>query len=311
MAATALAVIVAACSSTESPDPTPSPVSEPPPTAETLVVGVHLPDEQALGSAFGLIPSDLPLYSLHPNGSLWDGVVGQFVYSGVYRLDATQSPVPDLAEAPCAVSSDLLVITCSLREASFHDGTPLTADDVAYTYQLLLSEACRLPICVSPDLERFAAATALDERTVEFRLAEPDPAFTTVVLPGIRIEPRARVERAFAQFVEAADGADPASLAALSSRVAPLSPNGLPECAPSEEALLAEAEVAIADMGIVVRSRDAYATGRGGASDECAYFEYLGRVLTDASDALNLTGIDATAASYAILEHPTPVGSGP
>jgi len=277
-----------------------------------MIVGVHVPDEQALGSAFSLIPSDLPFYSLHPNGSLWDGVVGQFVYSGVYRSDETQSPVPDLAEAPCAVSEDLLAITCSLREASFHDGTPLTADDVAFTYQLLLSEECRLPICVNPDLERFAAATALDERTVEFRLAEPDPAFTTIILPGVRIEPRARVEGAFAEFVEAADGADPAWLGALASRVAPLGPNDLPECAPFEETLLAEAELAIADVGRELRSRDAFATGPGGAFDECAYFEYLGRVLTDVTDALSLTGIDAISAAYAILNHPpTPVGSGP
>ena len=312
-ASAALALIVVACGSVDQPEPTASPAtSAPPRKTDTMIVGVHVPDEQALGSAFGLTPSDLPLYSLHPNGSLWDGVVGQFVYSGVYRLDETQSPVPDLAEAPCAVSEDLLLITCSLREANFHDGTALTADDVAFTYQLLLSEACRLPICVNPDLERFAAATALDERTVEFRLAEPDPAFTTVVLPGVRIEPRAGVEQAFAEFVEAADGADPASLAALAARVAPLDSNDSPVCAPFEEALLAEAELAIADVGDEFRSRDAYATGGGGAFDTCAYFEYLGRVLTDAADGLSLTGIDAIAAAYAILDHPPPpVGSGP
>jgi len=40
--------------------------------------GEHLPVEQALGFAFGLTPSDLPLFSLHPNGSLWHGVVGRF-----------------------------------------------------------------------------------------------------------------------------------------------------------------------------------------------------------------------------------------
>lgn len=130
----ALALILVACGPVEQPEPTPSsPISAPPRATETLIVGVHLPAAQALGNAFGLTPSDLPLYSLHPNGSLWDSVVRTFVYSGVYRVDETQSPVPDLADAPCAVSEDLLVVTCGLREVSFHDGTPLIADDVAFT----------------------------------------------------------------------------------------------------------------------------------------------------------------------------------
>jgi hypothetical protein len=60
-----------------------------------MVVDVHIPVEQALGEDFGLTPSDLPLYSLHPNGSLWDGVVKRFVYSGIYldELSITVAPV--------------------------------------------------------------------------------------------------------------------------------------------------------------------------------------------------------------------------
>ena len=83
--------------------------------------------------------------------------------------------------------------------------------------------------------------------------------------------------------------------------------------APFDESLLAEAELAIADLGLVLRSRDAYATTPGDDDyDSCAYFEYLGRVLTDAADALTLTEIDAMAAAYRLLEFPElPVGSGP
>jgi len=279
-----------------------------------MVVGVHIPVEQALGDAFGLTPSDLPLFSHHPNGSLWDGVVRRFAYSGVYRLDETQSPVPDLAEGPCTVSTDLLVITCGLREASFHDGTPLTADDVAFTYQLLLSEACRLPpLCEDPDRHRVAAATALDEGTVEFRLAEPHPAFITGWLPEVLIEPRARVEAAFAEFIEDSNGADSASLDAVASRLeTALRPEGASECESPDEAILVDAQLAIAEIGRELRSRDAYAIGAGGAFDACAYGDYLVRVLTDAADGLSLTGIDAIAAAYRILEHPVPpVGSGP
>ena len=306
----ALALMVGACSPVERPEPTRSaPASEAPRVAEKMIVGVHLPVEAALGDI--VVPSiDLPFYSLHPNGSLWDDVVKRFVFSGIYRLDEAQSPVPDLAAEPCAVSADLLVITCRLREASFHDGTPVTADDVAFTYQLRLSEACRgLFLCVNGDEGRLAAATALDERTVEFRLTGADPAFITAVLSAVLIEPRARVERAFAEFVEASHGADPAALEAVASRLAnDLHPGDASECTAPGATVLVDAERAIADIGRELRSRGAYAI----SPDACAYGDYLVRVLTDAGDALGLTGIDAIAAAYRILEPPPiPVGSGP
>ena len=164
-------------------------------------------------------------------------------------------------------------------------------------------------------MDALEAATALDERTVEFRLTGPEPAFITAILPDVVIEPRARVERAFAEFVAASDGAEPALLEALASRLAdalrpedPL-PGEVLRC-DSAEAVLADAEVAIGEIGRGLRSRDAYAIG--GEFDACAYGDYLGRVLTDAADALSLTGIDAVAAAYRILDFPpTPVGSGP
>ena len=280
--------------------------------AATMSVGVHLPVERARGDAFGLTPTDLPLHSLHPNGSLWDGVIRRFVYSGVYRYDASLAPVPDLAEEPCAVSADLLVVTCELSEASFHDGTPLAADDVAFTYQLLMSDACRMPMLCVNEVNTLVSATAVSQTTIEFRLSAPDPAFITVVLPEVMIEPRARVEDAFAEFVDVSNGTDPAALGELAAGVAPLDPDGLPGCAPFDEALLAEAEQAIVEMGRMLQSREAYATGPDGALDECAYFAYLGRVLRDAEDALTMTGVDAMAAAYRILNFPLiPTGSGP
>ena len=53
---------------------------------------------------------------------------------------------------------------------------------------------------------------------MEFRLSGPDPAFISNFLPEVMIEPRERVEGAFAEFVEAANGADPG----LAGRTLPL-----------------------------------------------------------------------------------------
>jgi ABC-type transport system substrate-binding protein len=309
---TGFVLIMMACGSAQ-PELTSPPESVPPEIAETMIVGVHIPPSQALGSDFGITPTDLPLHSLHPNGSLWDSVVRRFVYSGVYRLDATQSAVPDLAVEPCAVSTDLLVITCTLREAQFHDGMRVTADDVAFSYQLILSDACRMGLwCADPELDRVAGATAIDERTVEFRLAEPLPAFITSFLPDLLIEPRARVEDAFAEFTQAANGADPESLRAIATRLeAALHPNGAVECEPPSEDVLAEAQEVLTAIGRALRSREPYAIGPGGAFDACAYGDYLVRAVTGAADGLSMNGVDAMSAAYPILEFPLPVGSGP
>ncbi len=75
-------------------------------------------------------------------------------------------------------------------------------------------------------------------------------------------------------------------------------------CEPPGDALLGDAEVAIADVGRALHSRDEYAIGPGGAFEACAYGRYLVRVLTDAADAMRLTGTDAIAAAYPILELP-------
>jgi ABC-type transport system substrate-binding protein len=311
--AVALALIVAACGSVESPEPTTStPASGPPSLVDDLIVGIHIPSEDALGDFGGPTPTDLPLFSLDPNGNIWDLVGPRLVYSGVYRLDANYAPVPDLAAEPCATSADLLVITCRLHEASFHDGTPLTARDVAFTYELLMSDACRLPPC-GPEgiMGQLEAVSALDERTVEFRLAQPDASFFTTVLPSILIEPRDSVERAFAEFAASSAGADPGALeAAASGLQAALAEQS--ECGPELDPTLADAESAAAALGLALRTRDDYERTAGSASAGCAFGEYLARVLGDAADAVRLDGTDAIAAAYRILEVPAiPVGTGP
>lgn len=64
---------------------------------------------------------------------------GELVYSGLYRYDGKDNAVPDLADGDCFVpGSDSRVLRCRLVETTFHDGSPLTADDVASTYQVFM-----------------------------------------------------------------------------------------------------------------------------------------------------------------------------
>jgi len=74
------------------------------------------------------------------------------VFSNLVKIDATSSPVPDVAES-WEVSDDGLVWTFYLRDdVKFHDGHPLTAHDVEFTYRSImdprnassLAEQCKM-----------------------------------------------------------------------------------------------------------------------------------------------------------------------
>ena len=63
--------------------------------------------------------------------------VHQLIYSSLLQLDEDLEPQPDLAES-YEISEDGRTITFYLREdVVFHDGEPLTAHDVAFTYNLM------------------------------------------------------------------------------------------------------------------------------------------------------------------------------
>ncbi|MGH6762543.1 MAG: ABC transporter substrate-binding protein [Phyllobacterium sp.] len=82
------------------------------------------------------------------------------------------SSVPDLA-TNLTLSEDRLIWTAILREGvKFSDGTPLTAKDVAFTFQ----EATR--IGGVRDLTALESVEAVNDRTVVFRLKKPWITFT-------------------------------------------------------------------------------------------------------------------------------------
>lgn len=71
------------------------------------------------------------------------------------------------------VSEDGLVYTFSIREATFHDGRALTADDVVYSLEV----NSQAPVYISDGLAALESAVALDDRTVEITLSRPSRAF--------------------------------------------------------------------------------------------------------------------------------------
>ena len=103
------------------------------------------------------------------------------VYESLVDLDEAGDAQPALAESWEA--PDDLTYTFTLREGvTFHNGQPLTAADVKYTFDRIKDEAT-----ASPRAAQFTsvdAIEAVDDRTVTFRLSEPYGPFLATLSSG-------------------------------------------------------------------------------------------------------------------------------
>jgi len=140
-------------------------------------------------SAFVLLIEANALVSVEvpaPGGTLTEGIVGtprfvnpllaasqsdrdltMLVYSGLLREEPDGSFVPDLAES-YEISGDGTVYTFHLRQGlTFHDGTPLTSDDVLFTVTLAQNVNSKSPR--RADWEGVTVA-APDAQTIQFTL---------------------------------------------------------------------------------------------------------------------------------------------
>ena len=91
--------------------------------------------------------------------------VSRLLFSSLYRYDVTGALHTDLAESMTV--KDDKVYTIKLRNAAWHDGKKLTAEDVVYTINLIKNPQVRSPLRVNwLDI----SARAIDDSTVEFML---------------------------------------------------------------------------------------------------------------------------------------------
>lgn len=99
------------------------------------------------------------------------GAVVSLLFNGLVKYNPQLELVGDLAES-WTVSDDGLTITFSLRpNLRWHDGVPLTSEDVRFTYQKLIDPQVRTPF--SSDFELVESVDAVDARTVRVRYKEP------------------------------------------------------------------------------------------------------------------------------------------
>ncbi len=137
-----------------------------------LVISATLPLGAAPSGSVLRIGIDVDAGTLDPrvaNDTTARRVMEQ-VYDGLVELDPQLRPQPALAESWTSVSPTVWVFKLR-KNVRFHDGTPLTAEDVVFTYQTMLDPASRSPFrtLYTP----ISKAEAVDTETVRFTLSAP------------------------------------------------------------------------------------------------------------------------------------------
>ncbi|RUT32476.1 ABC transporter substrate-binding protein [Arsenicitalea aurantiaca] len=111
-------------------------------------------------------------------------------YDTLVQFTAGETQVSPRIATAWEISEDGLAYTFTLREdVTFHDGTPLTAEDVKFTLDRLQAASAN----VLNDMGPFAGAEVVDEKTVVLRLSEPFGPFISA-LSRIYIVNKALVE---------------------------------------------------------------------------------------------------------------------
>ncbi len=143
----------------------------PPAHGDTIVVG-------SIGDASNLIPllaSDSPSHQ-----------VAGLIYNGLVRYDKNLKLEGELAES-WEISADGLIITFHLRHGvKWHDGAPFTADDVMFTYRLIIDP--ETPTAYAGDFEQVKEARIID--TYTFQVVYEKPFAPALASWGLSILPK-------------------------------------------------------------------------------------------------------------------------
>ncbi len=163
-----------------------------------LVVGILLLGEQpgALQNTLAPQPAQGGIYTealvgsyqrLNPVLDYYNPVdrdIDRLLFSGLLRFDERGLPQGDLAQS-WGVSQDGTIYNFTLRKDIFwHDGQPVTAEDVLYTINLMRNSTNVFP----PDVQAFwkdIEVKGLNDSTLQFLLPEPFAPFLDYLTFGI------------------------------------------------------------------------------------------------------------------------------
>ncbi|SNR35677.1 ABC transporter substrate-binding protein [Halorubrum vacuolatum] len=120
----------------------------------------------------------------------YSGQIYHTIYDGLYEYDVqTVDPQPKIAADTPEIERDGERFIIPLREEpEFHDGTPVTAEDVIHSFTAPVEEQTDN----MPDFDMIEDAEAIDDHTVQFDLEFPYGAFETVTLATYIVNAEAR-----------------------------------------------------------------------------------------------------------------------
>ena len=149
------------------------------------ITGPILPQpEQGGVYTEGLVGSLGRLNPLLDWNNVADRSVDRLLFTGLIRFDARGLPEADLAEA-WGVAQDGTVYNFSIRpNAVWHDGTPVTSDDVMFTIERMKSAGSLVPQDIK-DLWGKIEVEKLSDKVLKFTLPEPFVPFMDYLTFGI------------------------------------------------------------------------------------------------------------------------------
>lgn len=306
----ALALVVASVAAACETAPSPSPVRSTPP-APSRAPSPSAAPEQTLAMA---IDGDLVGGLSNAADGVHTRKAAAFLYNGLYGYDEHLQPVPVLARDLATISADGLTWTIALRDGvEFHDGTPLTADDVVQTYELARSPNCRFSrrLCLASILTR---VEKVDDLTVAFTLTSKLASFATTYL-GIWIESKDAIDASYARFLENVRAVTATQVTAFLDRVAseersPTGPAGADGAPTVDHAQFrTDGEALLRRATVPLPSEGRYTTD--GVLDVGLYVRDMTARIRAIDASFTSLPIDALAAAYPYLDfQEDPVGTG-
>ncbi|MFB6300710.1 MAG: ABC transporter substrate-binding protein [Halobacteriales archaeon] len=99
----------------------------------------------------------------------------RLIYDRLFRIGPDLSTDPWVAESMEQVDDTTIRVSIADREYQFHDGEPMTIEDIKFSYDYQKEHS---PI-ISTFIEQLDQTEIIDDRTLEFNLAEPSAPFLT------------------------------------------------------------------------------------------------------------------------------------
>lgn len=130
--------------------------------------------------------------------------ITQLIFGQLVKLDDNMQPVPYLAEKIENPNNTTYLIT--LRKGiKFHDGKPLTSDDVIYTYKSVMDPKLKSP--AKYNFEKIKEIKKINAHTLKIKLAEPFAPF--IIALTMCIVPKHIAEKAGEDFYKTPIGSGP------------------------------------------------------------------------------------------------------